>query len=816
MARGVTGVLRAVKVVWREDYDLASVFERELEGIKRFEPISRRHTGLVDILQVGVHEDEGFYYYVMELADDVEKGRDIDPETYVPHTFASEMARRESIDLEGCLRDGTALAEALHHMHEHGLIHRDVKPSNVIYVEGECKLADIGLVALSGQRSFVGTEGFVPNEGPGTPAADIYSLGMVLYEMGTGKDRLDFPDVPTNLREGTDRELWTRLNKAICRACAARATDRFSSAHDMALALQGQGIPEVRRRRAAWGVAAVLGLAIGGLLYGNWINKRDVGALFAEEDAFAADDFGVGIDVEIETLPAGAEVYEGDSFLGTTPLIVEKTSGSRMSLTLRLEGYRNETVELFVGEERAKFVELERWIQPQRGERWRNSLGMEFQPRTGGHVSVRPVEANEFYEFVDTTGRAFEGEVVAHRFENENEDRFIVVVPYYDSEAFRFWLTEKDKAEGYLSAEHSYRVEPYYFGEEETEAGAPAFGEESEGEMAFLAVVAKQTYGSVFVNSNPPDAAVIFKGVEIGRTPVEIPRVKTGTVVYELRAEGYEHVIVEGEALPDELLEFQIDLEQTRAVVFGRDWKNNLGMEFVPVGDVLFSAWETRLRDYQFFCKQTGTKWKSSTGWEQKQNQPVMEVNRDEARAFCKWLTDWERKRDFIGEDHHYRLPTDLEWSRAVGLPAERGMDPASRSGRVRGVYPWGFGWPPPKGSGNYADAASAYPLGKDKVIPDYEDGIRFTAASTDLLPDSKGIHHLGGNVWEWIEDAYGGSDRKTSQMGVIRGGSWQTAIPEEILASHRQPMNPKSRLDSLGFRCVLARVEGEAELERD
>ena len=56
------------------------------------------------------------------------------------------------------------------------------------------KLADIGLVAdVSEARSFVGTEGYIPPEGPGTPQADLYSLGKVLYEISTGKDRQDFP-----------------------------------------------------------------------------------------------------------------------------------------------------------------------------------------------------------------------------------------------------------------------------------------------------------------------------------------------------------------------------------------------------------------------------------------------------------------------------------------------------------------------------------------------------------------------------------------------------------------------------------------------
>src|SRR5215468_8263376 len=71
LARNVIGTCRAVKVVYRKTFDDARPFERELDGIRKFEPISRLHDGLVDILQVGRKEEEGYFYYVMELADPV-------------------------------------------------------------------------------------------------------------------------------------------------------------------------------------------------------------------------------------------------------------------------------------------------------------------------------------------------------------------------------------------------------------------------------------------------------------------------------------------------------------------------------------------------------------------------------------------------------------------------------------------------------------------------------------------------------------------------------------------------------------------------
>ena len=199
LARNVLGELRAVKIVYRNHFEHDRPFEREFEGIQKFEPISRAHPSQLNILHVGRNDDGGYFYHVMELADNafslsenapaaeaVKQSKEIppagsgsgtqtfDPQYYLPRTLASDLKARGRLPFDECLRVALALTTALEHLHSHGLIHRDIKPANVIFVNGMPKLADIGLVAsVDATCSFVGTEGYLPPEGPGSPQADL-------------------------------------------------------------------------------------------------------------------------------------------------------------------------------------------------------------------------------------------------------------------------------------------------------------------------------------------------------------------------------------------------------------------------------------------------------------------------------------------------------------------------------------------------------------------------------------------------------------------------------------------------------------------
>jgi WD40 repeat protein len=259
LARNVMGTYRAVKIVYRAAFEHARPFEREFNGIQKFEPISRSHDGFVDVLQIGRTPE--YFYYVMELADDVVTGQQIDPATYEPKTLRSQVQAQKRLPFEQCVELGISLTAALSHLHEHGLIHRDIKPSNIIFVNGIPKLADIGLVAEQSEaKSFVGTEGFIPPEGPGTPQADIYSLGKVLYEIATGKDRHEFPALPTLLAEsGTDSHLL-ELNSVFLKACQAELKQRYQTAsqmrEDLLLLRSGKSVKRAqaleRRLAMAW------------------------------------------------------------------------------------------------------------------------------------------------------------------------------------------------------------------------------------------------------------------------------------------------------------------------------------------------------------------------------------------------------------------------------------------------------------------------------------------------------------------------------------------------------------------------------------
>jgi outer membrane protein assembly factor BamB len=216
-------------------------------------------------------------------------------------------------------------------------------------------------------------------------------------------------------------------------------------------------------------------------------------------------------------------------------------------------------------------------------------------------------------------------------------------------------------------------------------------------------------------------------------------------------------------------------------------FENSLGMRFrsFPGTRLMVSQWETRVRDYEAFVGATQRSW-SRPAFAQTPNHPAVNVNWDDARSFCEWLTRRERDSSRITAKQRYRLPTDEEWSLAAGVETDQGDVPQERMENSQ-VWPWGATWPPVANSGNYAQA-----LGIDD----------FTATSPvgSFKPNRHGLYDLGGNVWEWCENWF-----NTAQVSkVLRGASWNDHQPTYLLSTYRFQGTMNLTGEDIGFRVIF------------
>jgi eukaryotic-like serine/threonine-protein kinase len=819
MARGVTGAMRAVKVVYREDFDDERTFEREFEGILKFEPISRDHPGLVNILHVGRSPDgTSFYYYVMELGDDVSTGQEINPIEYEARTLRGDgHAAGVRLDTALCIDVGARLAEALGHLHERNLAHRDVKPSNVIFVNGKAKLADIGLVAARDQRTFVGTEGFVPPEGPGSAQADVYSLGKVLYEIATGKDRLDFPELPDELPTGLERKRWLELNRIICDVCEPRISKRkISTAAELAGALHNLQRGKRRRNRglSIWATTAVLTGFSG---WASWVAFKDSSLLPWNKPLPPQAVVAEGL-LRVVTTPEGAEVFDAEGTLvGITPTsTIRAKVGSELSYVVRKKGYRPLPITAIVTKESVTdpmlvFGELQNFSPPVPGEKWEDQLGVTYLPEGDQHISSGFVGERIWRDFLKSSKRPANASEYIAITENGKPEK-IVLTKEPEIIAFCDWIRAGGIRDGFLTADNE--VTPLI----DRSFADPNMSPKAIRERLrpFRTIVREYTYGGVQLTTDPPGAEVYMNGVAVGATEstLLIPKVKPGPAELLIVLEGYKPLILRAEISAGENLPLSATLEKNSGAVFGKSWQNGMGMRFEPLGpDLLVSVWETRVRDYDFYVKKGKAEQPRQPDFAQNPDHPVIYVSRNEAEAFCEWLTERDRVEERIAQSHRYRLPTDAEWSRMAGLNFELGDGPGQRDANKPKLYAWGTNWPPPDAFANYADTSAAElpDVSTDNVIPGYGDGYPRTAPVGSFAPNELGLFDIGGNVHEWVSDDI--STTATSSLGVVRGGGWNTYIRENLLVGWRNPVPTTFHSAYYGFRIVLSKADPSSEL---
>ncbi len=239
---------------------------------------------------------------------------------------------------------------------------------------------------------------------------------------------------------------------------------------------------------------------------------------------------------------------------------------------------------------------------------------------------------------------------------------------------------------------------------------------------------------------------------------------------------------------------------------------NTLGMKFVPVPitggptngqRVLFSVWETRVQDYEVFVKDSKRLWPKAK-FKQGPTHPVVSIYWNDAVDYCAWMTERERKAGKLGASEGYRLPSDHEWSCAIGIGEHEDATEITMAKRrkLSSFYPWGGAWPPPLGTGNFSGEETLgheIEPGVQKSLTGYRDDFIATAPVGSFAANLFGIFDLSGNVWEFCEDWFDAS----KQQRVTRGGSWFTQDHLALLSSNRGRV--ESRGTDFGFRCVLA-----------
>ncbi len=820
LARSVTGAYRAVKVVWREDFEDEQVFIREFDGILSYEPIARGIPGLVHILHIGQHGgDFPYYFYVMELADDAYTGNHTDPEAYVPRTLTSDMQQygNRAMPLDYVLEVGCQLSRALAGLHAQELTHRDIKPTNIIFINGRVKLADAGLVAQSNQRSFVGTEGYIPPEGPGTPRADVYALSKVLYEMSTGMDRLNFPALPAELPEGTHHRRWIEFNKIICAAADPQIhSDTIVNAKHLSEKLEQLRDNTHARKRFSWvkfarrSAIAVLGsgfiTAAGYTLLPDDIGQR----LSMARDSLLGQPPAPESPQEtpeapppplpqhgqyfVGSVPSGASIYTEDGiYLDETPYgPITAPAGKHVAFILRKEGYADTHASGVVpaGNLLSLGGELLPYRPPRTGEQWTDAQGTLYRPAGGVHEATTPVTPEQFREFMADDPAAAQKLTC---YESGGQ----LHTSQESISAFTLWLTRQCEKAGTIGRDHSLIARP----EPGTEAGPDLCG------YRLYTMLVQKTPVSIY--TNPAGASVMLNGMPLGITPLHSVRIPLAPYYLEIRLPGYS--IVRRSGLSPQDLVLNLHLEPNHSVNFGSDWINSLGIKLLPIqSNLLACATEIRVADYLQYCRHTGAADTPATPFAQNEHHPVVNVSRHDAEAFAAWLTRQERSLGLIEETDTYRLPTDEEWSIMVGCKDNNGESPYERQ-RHRAhnavEYPWGRKWPPNNNTGNFADSSAIPFIRADHTIPRYTDTFSYTAPVGSFAPNALGIHDLGGNVQEWVQGEYGGpANFSFRRYGVTRGGDYRSFRPGQLSSHSRTPHPADTRRPTIGFRLVLER----------
>jgi len=250
LAKVPGGGRRALKIVAGDDENGVAL-DAETRAVESVREASLHCDCLARIENVERHRD--FLSYTMPLADDAVGSPPLSIADYRPKTLAAEIEKRGRLPVDECAVIGKRVLGALQAMHAIPRVHGDVKPDNVLYVNGNAVLADIGLaVPDSDEAPSAGTRHYMPPENVTTPAGDLYSVAVLLYRASTGNPASSFPSVKRDI-QGPG---FPRLRRVFNIAGDPNPLARYVDTRAMTLALDwvlnGEKQLRKRRRKSLW------------------------------------------------------------------------------------------------------------------------------------------------------------------------------------------------------------------------------------------------------------------------------------------------------------------------------------------------------------------------------------------------------------------------------------------------------------------------------------------------------------------------------------------------------------------------------------
>jgi serine/threonine protein kinase len=793
------------------------------------------HPGIVAVYDFG-QTANGLLYIVMEYVE----GTDV--QLMLASQGRLHSAHAMAITAHVC--------DALQYAHTRGIIHRDIKPSNIMVSnDGVVKVADFGLAKMShGQTTgltqsgmAMGTLHFMAPEALtlGTAVdqrADIYAVGVMLYQMLTGKLPQGMFEMPSLQVAGLD----PRYDRIVARALRDDRELRYQAALEL---------------------------------------RHDLDAILTQPVEKVVPE----AEEEVKALPPvearGKKKARVPSPASSQAASSAPAKKKPVGLILTMVGVAAALVAVFVywnGSGGGHFVSAPTLATKEHP--FVNSLGMKFVPVPGTKIllCIHETRKSDYAAFAAENANV--DDMWLNHFNQgipvgNKDDHPVVCVSWNDSQAFCAWLSKKEGRIYRLPTDREWSCAVGIGEQEQLDATPEVLGNRNRGVFPWGLQWPPPKGAGNFADMSTKEKMPSFKIIEgyADGYPTTAPvqsfqpnllgfydlagsveewcedwynstkkeRVERGQAWahfspdglkssfrshrppdYRFDGGGFRCALVVGDASKSMAERSALDASQAASsqsatVTGAKDapFVNSLGMKFVPVPitggptngqRVHFSVWETRVQDYEVFAQETKREWKQPS-FQQGPSHPAVNLTYFDAKNFCEWLTEHERKAGRLIQEERYRLPTDHEWScaAAIGTREDGGKSPKEKHQKTGNVFPWGASWPPPSGAGNYSgEEVIGHEINRtsQKVLAGYRDDFVATAPVGSFAANTFGLFDLGGNAWELCRDLFD----PTTMDCTLRGGSWINDDRSSLLLSYRNHNTKTYASDTHGFRCVL------------